>query len=104
MSTFTVQYTVQYIGLVVFHRHYDTEGRKRAVGEKGEVAEVTVEDEEEQREREVEEQEAVVKCRATIDRLCVKYGLHVMEWSHSEDILNKVGRRRTEGSRPFFRG
>ena len=58
---------------VVFDQHFDSEGGVKSKSES--VVEKEVEE---------EVREKVLKCQATIDRLSVKYGLHLLEFSSSE--------------------
>ena len=58
---------------VVFDKHFDSEGGVKSKSES--VVEKEVEE---------EVREKVLKCQATIDRLSVKYGLHLLEFSSSE--------------------
>ena len=59
---------------VVFDKHFDSEGGMKS-GKSEEVVDKEVED---------EVREKVLKCQATIERLSVKYGLHLLEFSSSE--------------------
>lgn len=77
---------------VIFDKNFNIDGTKKKEDngereEKEEVKEVLKEKEEE---KEDLERELGRKCRGSVARLGVKYGLHLLDWSRGDETLEKV--------------